>query len=154
MSIPLTLTIAATTLATTQVGNVQLSAVARWANLSTYFLNVRFIDVTLVPTTIAAAGFLEIAFMRKHLPYDPDSADAPSAAPYSQASLALLPGYQKWNQGNGALKARTYPLNFRMRTSTFTTDAPVLFELFSFASAATTVLAFVRVSFSSLVSGI
>ena len=154
MSIPFIITIGATTLATTQIGNTQLSGIARWANISTYYQHVHFIDVTLVPTTLTAAGFLEVAFMRKHLPYNPDSADSSSAAPYSQASLALLPGYQKWNQGNGALRARTYSLDFKMRVSTFTTDAPNLFELYSFASSATTVLAFMRVSLTNLVSGI
>ena len=153
-AIPLTFTVGATTLATTQVGYTQLSGIARWANLASYFVDVRFIDVTFLPTNLAAAGFLEMSFLRKHLPYNPTSSDSSSAAPYSTASLALLPGYQKWTQGNGLLNGRTFRLNYRMRVATFNADQPVLFEFMSYASAATSMLAFLRVSLASIVTGI
>lgn len=154
MSIPIVITTGATTLATTQVGYTQLNAVARWANISTYFVNVRFHDVMIIPSSLAAAGFCEIAFLRKHLPYNPSTADSSSSAPYSIASLALLPSFKKWNQGNGSFEPAVYPLGFSLRPSTFATDMPVLFELMSYASAATSLLVFVRVTFSSLVTGI
>ena len=153
-AIPLTFVTAATTLATTQVGYTQLSGIARWANVSSYFLDVHFIDVSFLPLNLAAAGYIEMSFLKKHLPYNPTSSDSSSAAPYSTASLALLPGYQKWNQGNGPLNARTYKLNYRMRVATFNADQPVLFEYMSYASAATNLLAFLRISLTSIVTGV
>ncbi len=154
MTIPISITTAAATLATTQVGYSQLSLIARWANISSYFVNVNFIDVTFLPTSLSAAGYCEVSFLRKHLPYNPTSSDSSSAAPYSVASLALLPGYQKWNQGNGDLGPRTYKLGYKMRQATFNTDQPVLFEFMSYASAATTLLVLLRVSFTDIVTGI
>ncbi len=154
MCIPLTITTAAATLATTQVGYSQLSSNARWSNISSYFVDVRFHDITIMPSALGAAGFCELALLRKHLPYNPSTADSSSAAPYSIASISLLPGYAKWNQGNGSFAPVCYKLGFQMRTATFTTDMPVLIEMASYASAATTLLVFVRVSFSKLVTGI
>ena len=154
MTIPVTMVTGAATLATSQVGYTQLSAVARWANISSYFVDVHFIDVTVLPLSLSAAASIELAFLRKHLPYNPTTADSASAAPYSTASLCLLPGYQRWQQGNGDIVGRTYKLDFQMRVATFTTDMPVLFELLTFATVATNLLLFVRVSFTDIVSGI
>jgi len=150
MVIPLTVPLVATTLSTLPIGATQLNLNARWSNISTYFANVKFHDVTLVPTQMPAASYAEVALLRRHLPYNPTSEDSGQSNPYSIASIALLPGFQRWNQGNGTLKPRTYRLGFSLRRSTFATDQPFLFDLAYYSSSLITINMFLRLSLTTV----
>lgn len=154
MVLPLTIPFVATTLSTLPVGAAQLNLNARWSNITSFFMNVHFIDVTFVPTQMPASSFAEMALIKRHLPFDPTSEDAGQSNPYSIASIALLPGYQRWNQGNGNLRPRTYKLGFKMRRGTFATDQPVLFDLAYWSSNIITVSAFLRITLSELLFNI
>lgn len=154
MVLPITLPFVATTLSALPIGASQLNLNARWSNITSYFMNVHFIDITFVPTQMPAASFAEMALIKRHLPFDPTSEDAGQSAPYSIASIALLPGYQRWNQGNGSLKPRTYKLGFKMRRGTFATDQPFLFDLAYYSSHLITISAFIRVTLSELLFNI
>lgn len=150
MVLPINLPFVAATLSTLPVGLSQLNLVARWSNLTPYFANVKFHDVTFFPTQMPAASFAEMALLKRHLPFNPDTEDPGQSNPYSIASIALLPGYQRWNQGNGQLTPRTYKLGFSMRRATLAADQPFLFDLAYYASSMMTVSVFIRVSLTPM----
>lgn len=153
MVIPMTIPLVAATLSTLPIGATQLNLNARWSNITSYFANVKFHSITFVPTQMPTASYAEIALLRRHLPFNPTSEDAAQSNPYSMASIALLPGYQRWNQGNGTLEPRTYKLGFSVRRSTFATDQPFLFDLAYYSSQLITINAFIRLTLTTIVFG-
>lgn len=144
------MTIAAS-LATTQVGYTQFGTLPRILSLNEVFLCVRFKKFSIVPVSLAAAQFLELAGIPRHLPYNPDTADGVPPAPANLATLATLPGYRKWNQGNGNLSKLAIRLRAQqMRVDRFLTDQPSLLDLVSYAGSVTVCNCTVTAHFSGL----
>lgn len=136
--LPFTVTMTGATLTTVQIGYSQVGSLARLVSLNEIFLQVKFLKFSLVPTVLSAAQFAEAAAVPRHLPYNPDSADGVPPAPLSLASLATLPGYRRWNQGNGAVVPLSIKLRAsQMRLDRFMTDQPSLLDLCYYASVLT-----------------
>lgn len=124
---------------TMAIGRTQVNLITRYSNLSTTFLDISFTKVVVSPILSTVAQYVAIALVRRHLPYDPNSADAIQPTPTTVSSILSRPGAREFRQGNGNIRPLKFNLSTpSMRIVTFNTDAPSIFDVVTYTSVITT----------------
>lgn len=107
----------------------------RLMNFSSIFVNIRFLSVRVQVRQLSAAQYALWAVIPRHLPYNPDSADAAVAAPSNPAVIKTMPGHGEAQQGWKYSPFTTTKLNdLQLKCSAFTTDAPTIFDLITYSA--------------------